>query len=175
MYGITSTAKSTGNISYASRMFVYEVVGLGGDGRNENSFIRKSGSVFITVPYSRMNQEMKRITKMGGKIVNIRPATEAASEAKGNHAQATKDSPSMITHKKTTDTEIPVNIYRPKSPFVGKCVENYELVDEGGSGTVRHLTFDLSEGDMRYLEGQSIGIIPPGVDESRGKPHKLRL
>ncbi|NJN72469.1 MAG: ferredoxin-NADP reductase [Limnothrix sp. RL_2_0] len=175
MYGITSTAKSTGNTSYASRMFVYEVVGLGGDGRNENSLVRKSGSVFITVPYSRMNQEMNRITKMGGQIVSIRPANAAAPEANGVHPQETINKSSMTIHPKTTDTTIPVNIYRPKSPFTGKCLENYELVDEGGSGTVRHLTFDLSAGDLRYLEGQSIGIIPPGVDEKRGKPHKLRL
>ena len=57
---------------------------------------------------------------------------------------------------------------------MGKCLENYELVAEGGSGTVRHLTFDLSQGDLHYLEGQSIGIIPPGKDGD-GKPHKLRL
>lgn len=175
MYGITSTAKSTGNQSYASRMFVYEVVGLGGDGRNENSLVRKSGSVFITVPYARMNQEMNRITKMGGQIVNIHPANTAAPEANGTHPQDTTTKPSMTIHPKATDTTIPVNIYRPKTPFTGKCVENYELVDEGGSGTVRHLTFDLSGGDLHYLEGQSIGIIPPGVDEKRGKPHKLRL
>ncbi|NJN76403.1 MAG: ferredoxin--NADP(+) reductase [Synechococcaceae cyanobacterium RL_1_2] len=65
-------------------------------------------------------------------------------------------------------------MYKPKSPYVGKCLGNYELVKEGGVGTVRHLTFDLSEGDLRYLEGQSIGIIPPGED-TNGKPHKLRL
>lgn len=79
-----------------------------------------------------------------------------------------------MTQAKPKSKDIPVNIYKPKNPFVGKCVENRELVREGGSGTVRHLTFDLSGGDLRYLEGQSIGIIPPGEDE-RGKPHKLRL
>ncbi len=58
--------------------------------------------------------------------------------------------------------------------FIGKCIENYPLVDEGGIGIVQHVTFDLSGGDLRYLEGQSIGIIPPGTD-ANGKPHKLRL
>jgi ferredoxin--NADP+ reductase len=67
-----------------------------------------------------------------------------------------------------------VNIYRPNKPFIGKCIENYSLVGEGGIGIVQHLTFDLSGGDLRYLEGQSIGIIPPGTDD-KGKPHKLRL
>lgn len=70
--------------------------------------------------------------------------------------------------------KIPVNIYKPKDPYVGKCVENSPLVAEGGSGIVQHLTFDISGGDLHYLEGQSIGIIPPGTDEN-GKPHKLRL
>jgi ferredoxin--NADP+ reductase len=47
-------------------------------------------------------------------------------------------------------------------------------VGEGGTGIVQHLTFDLSAGNLRYLEGQSIGIIPEGTDKN-GKPHKLRL
>jgi ferredoxin--NADP+ reductase len=70
--------------------------------------------------------------------------------------------------------DIPVNIYRPNSPYIGKCIENYALVGEGGQGIVQHLTFDLSAGDLHYVEGQSIGIVPPGTDD-KGKPHKLRL
>ncbi|WP_346294472.1 phycobilisome linker polypeptide, partial [Sphaerothrix gracilis] len=35
--------------------------------------IRSSASTFITVPYERMNQEMQRITQMGGTIVSIEP------------------------------------------------------------------------------------------------------
>lgn len=179
MYGITSTASSTGNNSYASRLFIYEVVGLGGDGRNENALVRKSGTTYITVPYARMNQEMQRILKMGGKIMRILPADEAGNLIAGQPTTSTAAAPAVSTpqkiiHPKTTDTEIPVNIYRPKEPFSGKCIENYELVAEGGSGTVRHLTFDISGGDLRYIEGQSIGIIPPGEDKN-GKPHKLRL
>jgi ferredoxin--NADP+ reductase len=53
-------------------------------------------------------------------------------------------------------------------------LSNEELVREGGEGTVRHLKFDLSAGNLRYLEGQSIGIIPEGTDKN-GKPHKIRL
>lgn len=78
----------------------------------------------------------------------------------------------MVQAKPKTD--IPVNIYRPNAPFIGRCISNEELVREGGIGTCHHLTFDISGGDLRYLEGQSIGIIPPGTDD-KGKPHKLRL
>ena len=70
--------------------------------------------------------------------------------------------------------KIPVNIYRPKQPLISTCLANDELVQPGGVGTVRHLTFDLSESDFHYREGQSLGIIPEGMDD-KGRPHKLRL
>ncbi|MBE9170110.1 phycobilisome linker polypeptide [Pleurocapsales cyanobacterium LEGE 06147] len=58
-----------------SRVFVYEVQGLRQNEENDkNSYpFRSSSSVFIKVPYHRMNQEMRRITRMGGTIVNIKP------------------------------------------------------------------------------------------------------
>ncbi|NER49650.1 MAG: ferredoxin-NADP reductase [Symploca sp. SIO1B1] len=166
----STAANSVINTEFGSRTFVYEVVGL-----RQNSItdrmscpIRQSGSVFITVPYNRMQQEMQRITSMGGRIVNIQPLNGTTLTA----TSTDKTSKPMTQAKEKVD--IPVNIYRPKNPFIGKCIENYELVNEGGVGTCRHLTFDLSGGDLRYLEGQSIGIIPPGEDKN-GKPHKLRL
>ncbi|NEP28950.1 phycobilisome linker polypeptide [Moorena sp. SIO3I6] len=58
-----------------SRTFVYEVTGLWHkEENNKNSYpLPKSSSIFIQVPYSQMNEEMQRITRMGGKIVSIRP------------------------------------------------------------------------------------------------------
>lgn len=63
------------NSASSNRIFVYEVTGLRQNDQNDaNSYpFRSSSSVFIQVPYSRMNAEMVRITRMGGKIVNIRP------------------------------------------------------------------------------------------------------
>ncbi|NJK36195.1 MAG: ferredoxin--NADP(+) reductase [Oscillatoriales cyanobacterium SM2_2_1] len=73
-----------------------------------------------------------------------------------------------------SDKQIPVNIYRPNNPFVAKCVLNEVLVRPGAPGDTRHVKFDISGGDLQYLEGQSIGVIPPGEDKN-GKPNKLRL
>lgn len=81
MFGQT-TVGTGGITSAASRVFRYEVVGLRQNEENDknNYEIRRSGSVFVTVPYDRMNEEMQRITRMGGKIVNIEPLTaESAS------------------------------------------------------------------------------------------------
>jgi phycocyanin-associated, rod len=76
MFGQTTVG--TGGLSSAgSRVFRYEVVGLRQNEENDknNYDIRRSGSVYLTVPYSRMNEEMQRITRMGGKIVKIEPLT----------------------------------------------------------------------------------------------------
>jgi ferredoxin--NADP+ reductase len=163
------------------RVFVYEVEGLRQSQETDlTSYpIRRSGSVFIAVPYNRMNQEMERITRIGGKIVSIRPVNaepkakiKVTPESELQGQKSGEDSKPKTQTKEKAD--IPVNLYKPANPFVGKCLSNEELVKEGGEGTVRHLTFDLSGGNLRYLEGQSIGIIPEGTD-ANGKPHKLRL
>jgi len=70
--------------------------------------------------------------------------------------------------------DVPVNLYKPKDPFIGTVISNDNLLAEGAIGRVNHITFSLKGGNLHYVEGQSIGIIPDGTDAS-GKPHKLRL
>jgi phycocyanin-associated rod protein len=72
-----------------ARVFVYEVTGLRQNDQNDrNSYpFRTSSSVFIQVPYNRMNEEMLRITRMGGTIVNIRPLVAEAN----NNAEASDE------------------------------------------------------------------------------------
>ncbi len=173
------------NSESGSRVFIYEVTGLRQNQVTDqiNSPIRRSGNIFIAVPYDRMNQEMRRINRLGGKIVSIQPLNaetlkniKAKSEAGVQSApiESAPSTPSTPAKEKHHKKDIPVNIYRPNAPFIGKCISNQELVREGGEGTVRHLIFDISAGNLRYLEGQSIGIIPEGTDKN-GKPHKMRL
>lgn len=83
---------SAANTPSGSRVFRYEVVGLRQNEETDknNYSIRRSGSVFVTVPYSRMNEEMQRIARLGGKIVNIHPmgAEEAAAQKPAAKAEA---------------------------------------------------------------------------------------
>jgi ferredoxin--NADP+ reductase len=135
-----------------------------------------------------MNEMMRRVARMGGKIVSIQ-SIETSEAGNGNvpleqtPASATlqtgqNSTPAMenkpMTPVKAEAKDIPINIYRPNAPFIGKCISNESLVREGGIGLCQHVKFDISAGDLRYLEGQSIGIIPPGLDKN-GKPEKLRL
>ena len=78
MFGQTTLGSGSVSSS-ASRVFRYEVVGLKqNEETDKNKFdIRRSGSVFITVPYNRMNEEMQRISRLGGRIVKIEALTVA--------------------------------------------------------------------------------------------------
>jgi ferredoxin--NADP+ reductase len=178
-----SLAGNVGNSAANSRLFIYEVIGLRDSQSSDstNSKVRRSGSLFITVPYQRMNQEMRRIASMGGKILSIRPFSASTSESQSAVASS-QPAPTEAAAQPATapaaapkkHADVPVNIYRPNAPFVGKCVSNDGLLGEGGIGMVQHVKFDISAGDLRYFEGQSIGIIPPGKD-NKGKPNKIRL
>ena len=72
-----------------NRIFVYEVTGLRQNTQNDrNGYpFRNSSNVFIQVPYSRMNEEMLRITRMGGSIVNIKPLG-ASESSESNDSEA---------------------------------------------------------------------------------------
>ncbi len=102
-------------------------------------------------------------------------ATDAAS-ADVKPEKQIPSAPVVETASKPTPPAVPINLYKPKTPFEGTVQENYSLLKEGGTGRVNHITFDLSGSDphLSYVEGQSIGIIPAGED-ANGKPHKLRL
>ncbi|MCU0533838.1 MAG: phycobilisome linker polypeptide [Hydrococcus sp. Prado102] len=82
MLGSSAIVNAADNSSN-SRVFEYEVKGLRQNTENDsnNYQFRSSDSVFIKVPYKRMNQEMQRILRMGGTIVNIKPLTsDSASD-----------------------------------------------------------------------------------------------
>ncbi len=42
--------------------------------------IRRSGQTSIVVPYKRMSDEFKRITRLGGRIAKIEPVTPDSAE-----------------------------------------------------------------------------------------------
>mgnify|MGYP001310040544 FL=1 len=102
-------------------------------------------------------------------------ATDTAT-ADVNPKKQSPSAPVVETASKPTPPAVPINLYKPKTPFEGTVQENYSLLKEGATGRVNHITFDLSGSDphLSYVEGQSIGIIPAGED-ANGKPHKLRL
>ena len=70
------------------------------------------------------------------------------------------------------DGDVVSNTFKPKDPLTCKVIFN-ETLTGPDAGEVVHVAFD-HEGKLPYAEGQSIGVLAPGVD-AKGKPHKLRL
>ena len=142
---------------------------------------RKSNRSYV-VPYNRLESTLRLITAGGGHVLSVTPSSESTPEttsapsAPAPKASPKASSPKAPVNKNPAHQSVPVNLYKPKTPFIGTVTENYSLLSEGAIGRVNHITFDLSGGDphLHYVEGQSIGIIPDGED-AKGKPHKLRL
>ena len=137
--------------------------------------------VVIAVFYFILTTFNKRALKFVEEVKTKKPEAKAVetkkvavSKIEAPKTEAPKTEAPKIVKKKHAD--VPVNIYRPKTPYEGTVIENYSLLKEGAIGRVNHITFDLKDSDpfLNYVEGQSIGIMPAGED-ANGKPHKLRL
>merc|ERR1719393_558135 len=69
---------------------------------------------------------------------------------------------------------MPNNTYKPKEPFTGKIVSCKRIVGPKATGETCHIIMN-HEGKMPYWEGQSYGVIAPGVSPKNGKPNSVRL
>ena len=67
---------------------------------------------------------------------------------------------------------VEVNTYKKANPLKAKVLENRILFREGDENDIRHIVLDARE--MNYLDGQSVGVLPPGINE-KGNPHAVRL
>jgi benzoyl-CoA 2,3-dioxygenase component A len=67
-----------------------------------------------------------------------------------------------------------INLFNRANPATAIVRGNLRLTAETASADVRHVILDFGATPIPVLEGQSIGIIPPGVD-AHGRPHLMRL
>lgn len=67
-----------------------------------------------------------------------------------------------------------LNLFDIRHPVTATVTGNYRLTDAHAESDVRHIVLDFGNQIFPVLEGQSIGVIPPGTDAS-GKPHYLRM
>ncbi|MBV1903985.1 MAG: benzoyl-CoA 2,3-epoxidase subunit BoxA [Marinosulfonomonas sp.] len=67
-----------------------------------------------------------------------------------------------------------INLYNLGKPAEATVQGNYRLTAPNSDGDVRHIILDLGSLPFPVLEGQSVGIIPPGTDDA-GTAHLPRL
>ena len=65
------------------------------------------------------------------------------------------------------------NLYGPKEPITATVVGNVQVNDAGTDNETHHIVLDFANLPFPVLEGQSIGILPPGSDE-QGRTHHAR-
>jgi benzoyl-CoA 2,3-epoxidase subunit A len=67
-----------------------------------------------------------------------------------------------------------VNLHTLQKPALATVTGNHRLTADGASADIRHIVLDFGAAAFPVLEGQTIGILPPGTD-ANGKPHYVRL
>ncbi|HUP06323.1 MAG TPA: 4Fe-4S binding protein, partial [Caldimonas sp.] len=65
------------------------------------------------------------------------------------------------------------NLYGPKNPTIATVVGNHNCTEAGFHNQTHHIVLDFGAIPFPVLEGQSIGIVPPGTD-AQGRPHVAR-
>ena len=67
-----------------------------------------------------------------------------------------------------------VNLHGIRAPLTATVAGNYRLTEADASSDIHHIVLDFGNQFFPVLEGQAIGIIPPGSD-AFGKPHYIRM
>ncbi|MBS0558944.1 MAG: benzoyl-CoA 2,3-epoxidase subunit BoxA [Proteobacteria bacterium] len=67
-----------------------------------------------------------------------------------------------------------INLFNREHPAVATVTGNFRITAHEAESDVRHIILDFGVVPFPVLEGQSIGILPPGTDAA-GKPHAMRL
>ncbi|WVZ26273.1 hypothetical protein V8G54_004817 [Vigna mungo] len=123
--------------------------------QSRTSIVAPERVIFNKVPFQ------YRDVSSNGRVVSIR-------------AQVTTEAPTKVEKESKKQEEgVIVNKFKPKAPYIGRCLLNTKITGDDAPGETWHMVFS-TEGEVPYREGQSIGVIPDGVDKN-GKPHKLRL
>ena len=65
------------------------------------------------------------------------------------------------------------NLFPARSPTTATVVGNFNCTEAGFDSETHHIVLDFGSMPFPVLEGQSIGIIPPGTDAT-GRPHHAR-
>ena len=101
-------------------------------------------------------EELPPLVEVAGEAV-VPPLDEEESPA-GNPAPATAAQP--VTY-----------LYTHKSPVSARVHANVRVTD--GESDIHHIVLDFGDSDFPWLEGQNVGVLPPGTDGS-GRAHPMR-
>jgi len=70
------------------------------------------------------------------------------------------------------DGNLPLNFDKPNNPVIASVLGRARIISEDAPGDIQHIVLKLPDG-MHYVEGQSLSVIPPGIDPKTGRSHTL--
>ena len=116
-----------------------------------------------------------------GAALDVPPEAEADVGADGLAGSAASAAIDPILSGASVGATVPpwsaahpyTNLYGQKSPMTATVVGNYRVTEAGTSSDTHHVVLDFGQMPFPVLEGQSIGILPPGVD-AFGRAHMAR-
>jgi benzoyl-CoA 2,3-epoxidase subunit A len=108
--------------------------------------------------------------QLEGITVEASEGTAPASPAPSGLAGSTSIGSLIAPHSAAKPV---TNLHAPKTPIIAKVTGNHRVTALGTSSDTHHIVLDFGTQTFPVLEGQSLGIIPLGVDAS-GKPHYPR-
>src|SRR5271166_1920563 len=133
--------------------------------------------VLVTRPYSLAEQfewnELPSQTAASDQPGAITPADALDAEAsailetahRGMHGPA-RAPPSASKPR--------INVFTRANPAIATVTGNLRITDNQAASDVRHIVLDFGTVSFPFLEGQSLGVTPPGTGPD-GKPHTMRL
>jgi len=113
------------------------------------------------------------------------PAQEDLGETTGDEAEALDDAVAALlaeahdgaggkSKAPASAAKPTINLYNLANPIEATVQGNYQLTHHEGDADVHHIILNFEGKPFPILEGQSLGIIPPGQDAD-GNPHLPRL
>jgi len=104
-------------------------------------------------------------------------ATSSSVQAAASNQAAAPDSDNLSGLSSTlppwSAAHAYTNLHGPKSPTTATVVGNMQVNEAGTDNETHHIVLDFGSMPFPVLEGQSIGIVPPGAD-ANGRPHHAR-
>jgi len=109
-----------------------------------------------------------------GSAQAVQAEAAASADAGGAAVQSVETSRHTSSRAPWSAAHPYVNLHGVRAPVTATVAGNYRLTADDASSDIHHIVLDFGTHFFPVLEGQAIGIVPPGTDAA-GKPHYIRM
>jgi len=119
--------------------------------------------------YESISPEQLARIRAGDASVLAAPAVEKPAEAPPKAVRAPGTELTFLEYAETPPTK-----FKPTEPLTATVESVKRAIGPNAPGEISHVVLRTGH-KFQYVEGQSIGVLPPGTDPKNGKPYQQRL